>query len=48
MSGRRTPADMTPMADLAVPYEAPKQVKMMAVEQPRAPKKGYLDIQILD
>jgi hypothetical protein len=37
------PAAMTPMADLAMPYDAPKQVKMMAVEQPTAPKKGCVE-----
>jgi len=30
-----------PTPDLAVPYEAPKQVKTMAEVQPMAPKKGY-------
>lgn len=29
-----------PTPDLAVPYEAPKQVKTMAQVQPIAPKKG--------
>ena len=29
-----------PTPDLAVPYEAPKQVKTMAQVQPMAPKKG--------
>lgn len=29
-----------PTPDLAVPYEAPKQVKTMAAVQPMAPKKG--------
>jgi len=29
-----------PTPDLAVPYEAPRQVKTMAAVQPMAPKKG--------
>jgi hypothetical protein len=29
-----------PTPDLAVPYEAPKQVKTIAAVQPIAPKKG--------
>lgn len=29
-----------PTPDLAVPYEAPRQVKTMAQVQPMAPKKG--------
>lgn len=32
-----------PTPDLAVPYEAPRQVKTMAQVQPMAPKKGYYD-----
>lgn len=40
-SGRRTPMAAIPTPDLAVPYEAPRQVKTMAAVQPMAPKKGY-------
>lgn len=39
-SGRRTPMAAIPTPDLAVPYEAPRQVKTMAAVQPMAPKKG--------
>jgi hypothetical protein len=39
-SGRRTPMAAIPTPDLAVPYEAPKQVKTIAAVQPIAPKKG--------
>lgn len=28
-----------PMLDLAMPYEAPKEVRVMAAAQPMAPKK---------
>lgn len=31
-----------PTPDLAVPYEAPRQVKTIALVQPMAPKKGYM------
>lgn len=37
-SGRRILEDIIPMLDLAMPYEAPKQVKTMAAAQPIAPK----------
>ena len=36
-----------PTPDLAVPYEAPRQVKTMAQVQPMAPKKGYQAVSIL-
>ena len=39
-SGLKTQVAHTPTPDLAVPYEAPKQVKTMAAVQPMAPKKG--------
>ena len=39
-SGRRTPMAAIPTPDLAVPYEAPRQVKTIAAVQPMAPKKG--------
>jgi len=40
MSGRRIPAARTPTPDLAMPYEAPKQHREIAIAQPIAPKKG--------
>lgn len=39
-SGLRTQVAQIPTPDLAVPYEAPKQVKMMAAAQPIEPKNG--------
>lgn len=33
-----------PTPDLAVPYEAPRQVKTMDAVQPIAPKKGYMSM----
>jgi hypothetical protein len=36
-----------PTPDLAVPYEAPRQVKTMAAVQPMAPKKGCYDVSIV-
>lgn len=33
-----------PTPDLAVPYEAPRQVKTMEAVQPIAPKKGYMSM----
>lgn len=33
--------DMIPILDLAMPYEAPKQVKTMAAAQPMAPKNDW-------
>jgi hypothetical protein len=39
-SGRRTPMAAMPTPDLAVPYEAPRQVKTIDAVQPMAPKKG--------
>jgi len=33
-----------PTPDLAVPYEAPRQVKTMDAVQPIAPKKGYISM----
>lgn len=42
-SGRKTEAAMIPMPDLAVPYEAPKQARVMAEVQPMAEKKGCED-----
>ncbi len=33
-----------PTPDLAVPYEAPRQVKTMEAVQPMAPKKGCCDV----
>jgi hypothetical protein len=40
-SGCSTDADMIPMDDLAIPYEAPKELKIMAAAAPMAPKKGW-------
>lgn len=40
-SGRRILEDIIPMLDLAIPYEAPKQVKTMAAAQPIAPKNDW-------
>lgn len=37
-----------PTPDLAVPYEAPRQVKTMAAVQPMAPKKGCMQCQHKD
>jgi hypothetical protein len=33
-----------PTPDLAVPYEAPRQVKTIAAVQPMAPKKGCFNV----
>jgi hypothetical protein len=41
-SGLRTPIEAIPTPDLAVPYDAPKQVNTMAAVQPMAPKNGYV------
>lgn len=43
-SGRSTPIAEIPTPALAVPYAAPKHVKMMADAHPMALKKGYCDI----
>lgn len=37
-----------PTPDLAVPYEAPRQVKTMAQVQPIAPKKGCIIVSNVD
>lgn len=39
-SGLVTEVAQIPTPDLAVPYEAPKQVKTIAAAQPMEPKKG--------
>lgn len=38
-SGRRMPEEKMAVADLAVPYDAPKVVRTMENVQPMAPKK---------
>ena len=40
-SGRRILEAMIPMLDLAMPYEAPKQVNTIAAAQPMAPKNDW-------
>lgn len=47
-SGRRTPIAAIPTPDLAVPYEAPRQVKTMALVQPMTPKKGCEAVSTLE
>lgn len=39
-SGLNTQVAQIPTPDLAVPYEAPKQVNTMAAAQPMEPKNG--------
>lgn len=39
-SGLNTQVAQIPTPDLAVPYEAPKEVKTMAAAHPIEPKKG--------
>jgi hypothetical protein len=39
-SGWRILELMMPIEDFAIPYEAPKDVKTIAVAQPIAPKNG--------
>lgn len=46
LSGRRMAALKTAPEDLAVPYEAPRQQRMVAAAQPRAPKKDCVCVVI--